>query len=410
MLWRYCSGVFAQRCHALGYHPEIAMLHDFLSANRHELERRCRDKVLDRPSRAADQQQLEHGIPMFLDQLIRALQAESEQHVAKGLAISGSAIGDANAHSELGESAAIHGADLLALGYSINQVVHDYGDLCQAITDLSIERAQDFEITEFRTLNRCLDNGIADAVTAFSQQRDLVIADEQALASTERLGFFAHELRNQLNTATLALAAIRSGSMGVSGATGAVLDRSLVGLRTLIDRSLAEVRVGAGMTLQRSVFVLANFIGEVKNSASLEAALLHCALTVDSIPPLLTLDADKDLLFSALGNLLQNAFKFSGQQGAVTLSVDASCDRVHIKVKDNGPGLSEEAMNDMFLPFTQSGSNKAGLGLGLSIARRSVEANGGRLTVDSRLGHGCVFIIDLPLRPTSAAGASEAPA
>jgi signal transduction histidine kinase len=383
------------------------MMHEFLSSNRQELERRCRDKVFERPGRAADRQQLEQGIPLFLDQLIRALQAESEQHGSKGLTISGSAIGDANDHSELGDSATIHGADLLTLGYSISQVVHDYGDLCQAVTDLSIELGEDFEIAEFRTLNRCLDNGIADAVTAFSQQRDLVIADEQALETNERLGFLAHELRNQLNTATLALAAIKSGSMGMSGATGAVLDRSLVGLRTLIDRSLAGVRVGAGMTLHRSVFILANFIGEVKYSASLEAELLNCEFTVESIPRLLTLDADKDLLFSALGNLLQNAFKFSGKNGAVTLGVDATSDRVQIKVKDTGPGLSEKAMHDMFLPFTQSGTNRTGLGLGLSIARRSVEANGGLLTVDSKLGHGCVFTIDLPRRTVSAEGATK---
>lgn len=383
------------------------MLHEFLSVNRAELERRCRDKVLERPSRAANKQQLEQGIPLFLDQLIRALRAESAQQESKVLAISGSAIGDANDHSELGESAAIHGGDLLALGYSINQVVHDYGDLCQAITDLSIELDQDFEIAEFRTLNRCLDNGIAEAVTAFSQKRDLVIADEQALETNERLGFFAHELRNQLNTATLALSAIKSGAMGMSGATGAVLDRSLVGLRVLIDRSLTEVRVGAGVTLHRSVFVLADFIGEVKCSATLEAELLNCEFNVESIPRLLMLDADKDLLFSALGNLLQNAFKFNGKNGAVTLGVHATSDRVRIKVKDSGPGLSEKAMHDMFLPFTQSGTNKTGLGLGLTIARRSVEANGGQLTVESELGHGCVFTIDLPQRAIPVEGASK---
>ena len=378
------------------------MLHNFLSAHRRELERRCRDKVLQRPSRAADKQQLEQGIPLFLDQLIRSLQAESEQSEAKGLAISGSAIGEANNHSELGKSAAIHGVDLLTLGYSINQVVHDYGDLCQAISDLSIELDESFEISEFRTLNRCLDNGIAEAVTGFSAQRDMVIANEQAIETNERLGFFAHELRNHLNTATLAVAAIKSGSMGMSGATGAVLDRSLVGLRSLIDRSLAEVRIGPGMTLQRSVFTLANFIDEVKYSATLEAELLDCTFNVESISRLLLLDADKDLLFSALGNLLQNAFKFSGKNGVVTIAVDASADRVRIKVQDSGPGLSENAMSDMFLPFTQSGTNKTGLGLGLSIARRSVEANGGVLTVDSQLGHGCVFIIDLPRKTISA--------
>ncbi|MBI1771522.1 MAG: HAMP domain-containing histidine kinase [Burkholderiales bacterium] len=375
------------------------MMHDFLIANRAELERRCRDKVSARPNRSPpNKQQLEQGIPLFLDQLIRTLQAENQGAIAEALAVSGPSSGDAGRHAELGVSAAIHGADLLTLGYSINEVVHNYGDLCQAVSDLSIDLNQKFEISEFRTLNRCLDNGIADAVTAFSEQRDFVIADEQALETNERLGFFAHELRNHLNTAMLALTAIKFGNVGLTGSTGAVLDRSLVGLQRLIDRSLAEVRVGPGMTLHRSVFSLANFIGEVKYSASLEAEMLNCSLHIEQTPSILMIDADKDLLFSALGNLLQNAFKFSGKDGIVTLSVDAGAERIRINVKDSGPGLSAEAARDMFQPFTQSGTNKSCLGLGLSIARRSVEANGGLLTVQSKLGEGCMFTIDLPRR------------
>ena len=376
------------------------MMHVFLTTHRLELERRCRDKVISRPDRAPNPQQMQQGIPMFLDQLIRTLQAESRGDMSGGQAVSGPPAGDPERKAELGASAAIHGEQLLALGYSINQVVHDYGDLCQAVSDLSIDLNEKFEIAEFRTLNRCLDNGIADAVTAFSNHRDLAIADEQALEANERLGFFAHELRNHLNTATLAVTAIRSGNVTLSGATGGVLDRSLVGLRRLIDRSLAEVRIGPGMTLHRSVFSLASFFEEVKYSASLEAELFKCHLQVEHISPGLMVEADKDLLFSALGNLLQNAFKFSGAGGTVTLSVDTSADRIRIQVRDSGPGLSEAARRDMFLPFTQGASNKSGLGLGLSIARRSVEANGGLLTVESQLGDGCVFVIDLPRKTT----------
>jgi len=375
------------------------MMHDFLIANRAELERRCREKVAARPHRLPpNKQQMEQGIPLFLDQLIRTLQAEYKGKMAEALALSGPPSGDPGYHAELGVTAAIHGADLLTLGYSINEVVHNYGDLCQAVSDLSIDLNQKFEIGEFRTLNRCLDNGIADAVTAFSDQRDFVIADEQALERNERLGFFAHELRNHLNTAMLALAAIKSGNVGLTGSTGGVLDRSLVGLQRLIDRSLAEVRIGPGMALHRTVFSLANFIGEVKYSASLEAEMLNCRFHVEQTPSLLMIDADKDLLFSALGNLLQNAFKFSGMDGVVTLSVEAGAERIRIHVKDSGPGLSAEAAQDIFLPFTQSGTNKSGLGLGLSIARRSVEANDGLLTVESKLGEGCVFTIDMPRR------------
>ncbi len=379
------------------------MMHVFLAKNRAELERRCRDKVAKRPLRCSTEIQLREGIPIFLDQLIRTLKAEEMGQMAKSLAISGPADGSAAGTSELADSATTHGGQLLALGYSVSQVVHDYGDLCQAVSDLAVALDEQFAVEEFRTLNRCLDNGIAEAVSEFIQRRDVLIANEQALALSQRIGFFAHELRNHLGTAGLAVAAIKQGGMGVTGATGAVLDRSLVGLRTLIDRSLVEVRVEAGLTLQRSVFLLSNFISEVRNSASLEAELLRCTLIVDEVDPLLQLNADKDLLLSAVGNLLQNAFKFGSPKGTVVLRASAHGERIRIEVKDNGAGLSPQAVDDMFLPFTQGGANKTGLGLGLSIARRSVEANGGALSVESVPGHGCVFIIDLPRHAAAAA-------
>lgn len=379
------------------------MMHIFLAENRAELERRCREKVAARPLRLPTERQLQHGIPIFLDQLIRTLRAEEAGQMAKSLAISGPADGSALATSELADSATTHGGQLLALGYSVSQVVHDYGDLCQAVSDLALARGEVFAVEEFRTLNRCLDNGIAEAVSEFTQRRDVLIANEQALALSQRIGFFAHELRNHLGTAGLAVAALKQGGMGVAGATGAVLDRSLVGLRTLIDRSLAEVRVEAGLTLQRSVFFLNNFISELSYSASLEAKLLGCTLVVEEVAPLLQLHADQDLLLSAVGNLLQNAFKFGAPNGTVVLRAYANGERIRIEVEDNGAGLAPEAADDLFLPFTHGGANKTGRGLGLLIARRSVEANGGALSVESVPGHGSVFIIDLPRHPDSAA-------
>ena len=382
------------------------MMHLFLAEHRAELERRCRDKVAKRPLRFPTERQLKEGIPIFLGQLIRTLKAEEAGQMAQSLAISGPADGNAQATSELADSATTHGGQLLALGYSVSQVVHDYGDLCQAVSDLAVELGEEFAVEEFRTLNRCLDNGIAEAVSEFTQRRDVLIANEQALALSERIGYLAHELRNHLGTAGLAVAALKQGGMGVAGATGAVLDRSLVGLRTLIDGSLATVRVEAGLTLQRSVFFLNNFIDELRYSANLEADLIRCTLVVEEVDPLLQLHADQHLLLSAVGKLLQNAFKFGAPNGTVVVRAYGKGERIRIEVEDNGAGLTPEAANDLFLPFTQGGANKTGPGSGLSIVRRSVEANGGSLSVESVLGHGCVFIIDLPRHAAAASNAA----
>jgi signal transduction histidine kinase len=212
----------------------------------------------------------------------------------------------------------------------------------------------------------------------------------------ERLGSFAHELRNLLNSATLALTVIKEGNVGLKGATGAVLDRSLVGLRKLIDLSLSDVRMTAGMPLQHRLFSLSDFIAEVKLSPSLEAKVEECVLTVPQVDSRLAIEADRDLLFSAVGNLLQNAFKFTRRHSEVTLNAYAVADRILIEVQDHCGGLAAGDAEKMFFPFTQTSENKTGLGLGLSISRRSVEVNGGTLSVRDMPATGCVFTIDLP--------------
>ena len=372
------------------------MLHEFLTANQADLIDRCRLKIAQRRAPKATDADLEHGIPHFLRQLIKTLRVEQTAEPLRSREVSGESGGDGSDASEIGATAARHGRELLQHGFTVDQVVHNYGDLCQAITDLAFEQETPFTVDEFRTLNRCLDNAIADSVTEFAYQRDLLLEDAGVHALNERLGFLAHELRNLIQKATLAVSAMKAGNVGLAGATGAVLDRSLIGLRNLVDRSLADVRVTAGMPPRRQLIPLAAFITEVKISASLEAQARGCGLDVRAVDPQLAVEADRELLFSALGNLLQNAFKFTEQNTEVLLHAYAAGDRVLIEVEDSCGGLPEGDAERMFQPFTQGGPDKSGLGLGLTICRRTVEANGGLLSVRNVPGTGCVFTIDLP--------------
>lgn len=372
------------------------MLHDFLTENRANLIDRCRLKVSQRPAPKASPAELEHGIPLFIDQLIRTLRMEQAPNPMLSRAVSGPSGG--GEPSEIGRAAAHHGRELLAQGFTVDQVVHDYGDLCQAITDLAYERAAPIAIDEFGTLNRCLDNAIAGAVTQFAHERDVLIADRDAQALNERLGFLAHELRNLINTATLAVTAIKAGNVGLAGATGAVLDRSLIGLRNLIDRSLADVRVAAGMPPRMKLISLTDFIAEVKISTSLEAQARGCQFRVAPVDPSLAVHADRELLSAAVGNLLQNACKYTQPGTEVCLHAHAAGERVLIEVEDHCGGLHEGDAERMLQPFTQVGTDRSGLGLGLSICQRSVEANNGVLRVRDVPGTGCVFTIDLPRR------------
>jgi hypothetical protein len=102
------------------------------------------------------------------------------------------------------------------------------------------------------------------------------------------------------------------------------------------------------------------------------------------------------MLLSAVGNLLQNGFKFTRPNTEVLLSAYAVADRIRIEIEDHCGGLPVGFADNVFLPFNQRSSDKSGLGLGLSICRRSIEANNGVLRVLDIPGSGCVFTIELP--------------
>jgi signal transduction histidine kinase len=369
-------------------------MHRFLSNNRDELIARCKVKVAQRPKREATDPQLAHGVPMFLDQLTRTLAAEDHDQQDLSIQISGPSGGDSLDLSEIGVSATKHGKELLNLGYTVDQVVHDYGDLCQAITDLAFEYDAPFAVQEFRTLNRCLDNAIADAVTAFSVQRDAQIAVLQVAEERQRLGFLIHELRNSAGTATLAVRALELGGMAVTGATGAILKRSLSSLVSLIDRAIIEASTGGAQ--ERVTFSVDSFIADAGLAGRLDASLMGCEFEVRIVDPALSVTANRNLLHAALANLLQNAFKFTQPHTVVTLSAIAVEDRIHIEVADHCGGLPPGSARRMFVPFAENDHRKAGMGLGLSIARHSVESDFGTLTVRDIPGKGCIFTIDLP--------------
>lgn len=373
------------------------MMHDFLANNRDELVARCKAKVETRPARGASPEQLLTGVPLFLEQLTRTLSAEQANEATESLEISGPSGGGSPASSEIGVGATAHGKALLELGYTVDQVVHDYGDLCQAITELALERGAPFAVNEFKTLNRCLDNAIADAVTEFSRQRDAVRSDTSAAEANERLAFLLHELRNALHTGHLAVVAMQQGGLSLSGATGAVLKRSLASMKSLVDGSIAEVRAASQAAAPHTVFPLAGFIHEARAQAQLEADARGCALVVPDVDPALRIAANRALLHGALSNLLGNAFKFTHRHTEVHLNAHEADGQAQIDVADRCGGLPHGYEETLFSSSCQQGADKTGLGLGLTITRQNVEAMQGTLSVLNRPGHGCVFTIRLPL-------------
>jgi signal transduction histidine kinase len=150
------------------------------------------------------------------------------------------------------------------------------------------------------------------------------------------------------------------------------------------------------MPTRAQLISLADFIADLKIAASLEAKTRGCQLSVGDVDRGLALDVDREILMSAVGNILQNAFKFTQRHTEVRLNAYAAADRIRIEVEDHCGGLPPGADEEMFKPFKQNGKDRSGLGLGLAICRRGVEASNGMLGVRDIPHSGCVFTIDLP--------------
>jgi len=212
------------------------MLNEFLTSNRAASIDRCRVMVGVRSDPKATEDELVHGIPTFLDQLIETLTLEQTLEPQNNSLTVRNARGDVAL--DVGTTAALHGRDLFLKGFTIEQVVRNYGDVCQAVTNLTVESGAPISVEEFRTFNRCLDNAIAGAVTEYAKHTP-ASNDGRFHTFNSRLQPLAHELRLHLDTATLAVTAIKSGTVSIAGATAAVLDQSLLAMRNIIDRLLA---------------------------------------------------------------------------------------------------------------------------------------------------------------------------
>ena len=216
------------------------MLEEFLEANREELITRCRAKAARRAKPDVAAAESEFGIPLFLGQLIETLRSErTPEALARHKASGHGKPSLALVPSDIQSTASKHGHELRRQGLTIDQVVHGYGDLCQALTELAIEKEAPISVDEFHTFNRCLDDAIADAVTSYTGDRDPSTAKaEVGGASAQRLSE-AKQMDRLIESALQSFTAIQSGTVGTRGTTAALHETSLLGLRDLI-RSAAQ--------------------------------------------------------------------------------------------------------------------------------------------------------------------------
>jgi signal transduction histidine kinase len=353
------------------------MLHEFLRSHQAAILQRSKGAIAELHRNVSDEE-VRSTLPLFLDDVILSLREQGKHDSCDG--------------QRMCREALRHGEQRLRLGFTVSQLVEDYGAVCHAIMDLAAEHGLEIRPAEYAALNRCLDAGIAAAVEAYAAQRERQI-DRSA---QDHLGFIAHELRNSLATATLSFARIRRGDVDARGRTGAVVDRSLGRLREIIDRSLTEVRLKSAAQPKRSLFRLCDLLDEVEESMAMEASSRDVRIVV-AVSRELVLDADQQLLASAVGNLVHNGLKFTRPQTAVRIHAALADDgSVVLEVEDECGGLPRGKDDELFRPYVQRSSDHSGLGLGLAIVQQAVEAHGGNVFVRSVPQTGCVFTIRLP--------------
>lgn len=353
-------------------------LHAVLASHRNDVMERWLEEVRGtlHPVSMPRVELIDH-LPAFLDQVAAALRR-----------------GDGAADNL--DAAEDHGVQRLALGFSLDQVVREYGAMRTAIFAVAADAGAEVVSRDYEVVFHCVINGIAGAVSEYSRQRDA----EMQRQATEHFAFIAHELRNPLSSAALALAALQANQkLDPRDRAVKVLDRGLHLMQDLIDHSLRMARIGSGVDLTPEPIQLRMLLEDTRSAVALnaEAKDIQIEISLDGEDEI---HVDTRLVRSALSNLVRNAIKFTHPGETVMMRGKIHGGRATIEVEDACGGLPAGDLEKVFSPFVQLGVGASnGFGLGLAIARQAVDAHGGTLRIQNLPEKGCIFVLDLPVTP-----------
>jgi signal transduction histidine kinase len=272
-----------------------------------------------------------------------------------------------------------HAEARVRLGFDIDQLVHEFIVLRQVLFSMLKEEGALLDFRQAGRLADLIEGAIAAAVRSYVTSRDYEARKREA----EHVGFITHELRNPLTTAVLGTQQLlrKPGNPSEQRQTLAVVDRNLLRLSELIEGVLLVERDAHALKPQLAVLTLGQLLDQPLSAAKLaaESKGLHLETRFD---PNVVVQVDSKLSVSAIDNVIQNAIKFT-DIGQVEIVAEDNPNEVVLHVRDSGQGISKEDMRTIFEPFRRGQSGKPGAGLGLAIARRAVEAQGGTIHAES---------------------------
>ena len=237
-------------------------------------------------------------------------------------------------------------------------------------------------------------------------------AEQAVRTRDEVLAIVSHDLRNPLNTISLAVAALESGDIPAKD-----VPRTIQVVRRAVDRmnrliadllDVAKLEAGQKLAIEPQPLDVKTVVAETCDSLAAEAErkLQHLACDCrDDVPPV---NGDRHRLIQVLSNLVGNALKFTGEGGQVTVAARREDDHVVVSVQDTGPGIPPENLANVFNPYWQARQTaRLGAGLGLAIAKGIVAAHGGRIWATSSPGEGSTFSFTLPALDASSTATTE---
>lgn len=245
---------------------------------------------------------------------------------------------------------------------------------------------------------------------ALDNARLYVEAERAARVRDELLAIVSHDLRNPLNVLSIGVNDLRRGGPvplppAAERRQLDILAHSVERMNRLVRDLLDVARVESGslavdLTEYRTDALVQEAVEAHLPLAREKGVLLRLSLP-EELPAVL---ADGDRILQVFSNLLGNAVRFTPESGTVTVGAEARGDEVVFGVTDTGPGIPAEEIPRVFDRFWQAKrARRAGAGLGLAISRGIVEAHGGRIWVESRVGEGSTFTFALP-RPAAEPG------
>jgi signal transduction histidine kinase len=294
-----------------------------------------------------------------------------------------------------------HGLDRLRLGFDVEEVVAEYNALRGVIQDLIERHGLRLRGAVNRTINRVIDKSIGLAVKTYAAQKALEIQERRE----EHLAFVAHDLRSPLAAIAMAAKLLeRTVPDVVKDEQAATLlgtmHRNVDRLNSLVVKVVQEkanLKAQMNEQVERREVKLRELVEVLVSDLNPLTYASNLSL-VNKVPAEMTAFADADMLTLIFQNLISNAIDYT-PNGEVMIGAQETKDSASIEcwVSDNGAGIPADRLEKVFDKLETDPEKKGGMGLGLAIVKQFVEAHGGKVTVESEVGHGSTFRFTIPL-------------